>query len=960
MTGLNFSSRRKRRLSCDDGNNNEDDASKDATDPAEDLHGAQKTKTPNRKNLLHKPKKSREKVKTVSSRQESSISTLNGVKLEAKSKEGGKNGQATVKNKNKTGLSVLQSRDESIAKTENLKKKSSTQIQSKPKKSEKKNAKWKCKAGSEELNKSEEEPQEKCLNGMKKSSKVKSAASSASDGAQLQSNDVEEVKKSLSNNITKPGTKLNKVEIKKQNNTRSKNSKSNDVQSGSSFDGSKRSLVLGSKKQPNSLNKNSGNVANRKVEVFDHLFCELKKCPGHSKVTVSSAAELLLRLTADKLKSLLHASTSKKLQSGTVDDNLKKSSPAKAQSTVSLSRPKRQRTESEKSLSQSPEVSSRSFLSSPSKSASGQAEKVKLSQAAEALVSFRANPTILRQERAEVDLRLPIPAVKVTATKSLEKKSSSPSKEIGCTPLDRTADSSMHVLTTTNEPKASQSSVNAITTTSQSQATTQLSLSPAIHGTLQQTFGFPSIDTNLQQVATVQQNLMNLSQLTSQLNPVSAVPVPLNPKARVHGTEKSRLMNQTGMQNVQALFCQPTQPPNIQTSVAIQTPVTTLTACGSNQQLQPQQPLKGMEDVVSCVGSRSTTNMLWNIKPATPPVVYLTSPQSLSGVRARHIIPQNEGHRPLPFNTGMAKVHTAGIPKAPLNSVSTCGVMTLGKVTVVNQAASLPTTQAVNMTCQRPILPREQRLPSLFTSMQQGASQLPVTTISGQISHSFPPVCIGSMPVQFGGIHVTSALTSLSNVMTQAPISQSPSIEVPVMQTPVVTTGQITATTSPVNAKQAVKKFVHQRTKSAELRRSESLTNILLNEPVASPTVAEQPEVSIASTCSSQSDQAQVQPENKSTSITSEFNVQQAASALLSISSQDGLDTVDTSQPGGGEGEDSLDEHDDEVVFTSKGVFRVGDVDVDPKYNRIGIGRSYKHEFILHIFFTMFVQTFFN
>ena len=960
MTGLNFSSRRKRRLSCDDGNNNEDDASKDATDPAEDLHGAQKTKTPNRKNLLHKPKKSREKVKTVSSRQESSISTLNGVKLEAKSKEGGKNGQATVKNKNKTGLSVLQSRDESIAKTENLKKKSSTQIQSKPKKSEKKNAKWKCKAGSEELNKSEEEPQEKCLNGMKKSSKVKSAASSASDGAQLQSNDVEEVKKSLSNNITKPGTKLNKVEIKKQNNTRSKNSKSNDVQSGSSFDGSKRSLVLGSKKQPNSLNKNSGNVANRKVEVFDHLFCELKKCPGHSKVTVSSAAELLLRLTADKLKSLLHASTSKKLQSGTVDDNLKKSSPAKAQSTVSLSRPKRQRTESEKSLSQSPEVSSRSFLSSPSKSASGQAEKVKLSQAAEALVSFRANPTILRQERAEVDLRLPIPAVKVTATKKLEKKSSSPSKEIGCTPLDRTSESSMHILTTTNEPKASQSSLNAISTTSQSQATTQLSLSPAIHGTLQQTVGFPSIDTSLQQVATVQQNLMNLSQLTSQLNPVSAVPVPLTPKARVHGAEKSRLMNQTGMQNVQALFCQPTQPPNIQTSVAIQTPVTTLTAGGSNQQLQPQQPLKGMEDVVSCVGSRSTTNMLWNIKPATPPVVYLTSPQSLSGVRARHIIPQNEGHRPLPFNTGMAKVHTAGIPKAPLNSVSTCGVMTLGKVTVVNQAASLPTTQAVNMTCQRPILPREQRLPSLFTSMQQGASQLPVTTISGQISHSFPPVCIGSMPVPFGGIHVTSALTSLSNVMTQAPISQYPPIEVPVMQTPVVTTGQITATTSPVNAKQAVKKFVHQRTKSAELRRSESLTNILLNEPVASPTVAEQPEVSIASTCSSQSDQAQVQPENKSTSITSEFNVQQAASALLSISSQDGLDTVDTSHPGGGEGEDSLDEHDDEVVFTSKGVFRVGDVDVDPKYNRIGIGRSYKHEFILHIFFTMFVQTFFN
>lgn len=943
MTCHNLSSRRKRRLSSDDDNNNDKNANKDATDPAEDLHGTQKSKIPNRKTLLHKPKKSREKVKTVSSKQQSSSSTLNGVKLEAKSKESGKKGQATVKKKSKSGLSVLQSRGESTAKTENLKKKSSTQIQSKPKKLEKKNAKWKCKGNNEELNQSEEEPQEKCLNGMKKSSKVKSAASSASDGAQLQNNNVvKEVKKSISNNITKLGTKLNKVEIKKQNKTRSKNSKSNDIQSESSCDGSQKSLVLGSKKQPNSLNKNSGNVMNRKVEVFDHLFCELKKCPGHSKVTVSTAAELLLRLTADKLKSLLHASTFKKLQSGAFDDNLMKSSPAKAQCTVSLSKPKRQRTGSGKSLSQSSEISSGSFLSSPNKSASGQAEKVKLSQAAEALVSFRANPTILRQEKAEVDHRLPIPGVKVTATKNLEKKSSSPSKEIGCSYLDRIAESSVHVLTTTNEQKASQSSLNAISTTSQSQATTQLSLSPAIQGTLQQTVGFPSIDTTLQQVATVQQNLMNLSQLTSQLNPVSAVPVPLNPKARVHGSEKSQPMNLTGMQNVRALLCQPTQPPTIQTSVAIQTPVNTLTGCGSNQQWQPQQPLKGMEDVVSCVGSRSTTNMLWNIKPATPPVVYLTSPQSLSGVRARNFIPQNEGHRPVPFTTGMAKVHSTGIPKAPLNSTSTCGVMTLGKVTVVNQAASLPTTQAVNMTCQRPILPREQRLPSLFTSMPQGASQLPVTTISGQISHSFPPVCIGNMPVQFGGIHVTSALTSLSNVMTHAPISQSTPIQVPIMQTPVVTTGQITATTSPVNAKQAVKKFVHQRTKSAELRRSESLTSVLSNEPVASPIVAEQPKVSIASTCSSQSDQVQVLPENKSlASITSEFNVQQAASALLSISSQDGLDTADTSQPVGGEGEDSLDEHDDEVVFTSKGVFRVGDVDVDPKYNRIGIGRSF-------------------
>ena len=86
--------------------------------------------------------------------------------------------------------------------------------------------------------------------------------------------------------------------------------------------------------------------------------------------------------------------------------------------------------------------------------------------------------------------------------------------------------------------------------------------------------------------------------------------------------------------------------------------------------------------------------------------------------------------------------------------------------------------------------------------------------------------------------------------------------------------------------------------------------------------------------------------------------MQQAASALLSISSQDGLDTVDTSQPGGGEGEDSLDEHDDEVVFTSKGVFRVGDVDVDPKYNRIGIGRSFTWVHSTHFLYNVCADIF--
>lgn len=42
----------------------------------------------------------------------------------------------------------------------------------------------------------------------------------------------------------------------------------------------------------------------RKIEVFDHLFSELKKCPGFRKITVSSGAEILLKLTMEKLKGI--------------------------------------------------------------------------------------------------------------------------------------------------------------------------------------------------------------------------------------------------------------------------------------------------------------------------------------------------------------------------------------------------------------------------------------------------------------------------------------------------------------------------------------------------------------------------------------------------------------------------------------------------------------------------------
>ena len=64
------------------------------------------------------------------------------------------------------------------------------------------------------------------------------------------------------------------------------------------------------------------------------------------------------------------------------------------------------------------------------------------------------------------------------------------------------------------------------------------------------------------------------------------------------------------------------------------------------------------------------------------------------------------------------------------------------------------------------------------------------------------------------------------------------------------------------------------------------------------------------------------------------FNLEQTASALLSIGKTESAEGNTTSQ-----GDDSQDGQDEKVVFTSKGMFRVGDVEVDRQYNRIGRGR---------------------
>ena len=964
--------RRKRKLASDVDVNNSKDVREGAVSPAESVDENQ-----NSQKRSEKPKKNGTKRKTASSKQQSTNSALNDEEPEENNKQRSKVAKAASKKKSRTGVSTPSKKDKSLEgknlnqNKDGLKKMASTQIQSKSKKVNKRNAKQELKNGVGVVDKDEIELKETALNSKKKNDEPKTLKSSRNNGTQKQSNREDEingvVERGRLSDVKKPSAKVKKVENYKHIKTRGKTGKASKVLTGSSSELSKEKEIIPveNNKHPKAFSS-GGSLAKLKIEAFDHLFCELKRCPGFSKLTVSSAADFLLKLTADKLKSLLPGPSPKHSKIGTdkqPGNNLPLTS-AKAKTTSTSSEPKRRRTESEKSSSQSSESNSVSCLASPGKVTSGKAEEAKLSQAAEALVSFRANPTILRQEKSEANIPLAQSHDKDNANSNMEKVSeasqSSSSKAI-CTPVVEE-----QIVSTTNEvggqlPQAFDSwYVNA---PSQSHVVSQLQSSFLTQGALHVPVRFPaSIEANLQHVTTMQQNLMNLSQLTSQLNSQPTVPSPVGPRVSVPNSENlstsvlsSRMTSPAGVQNIRALLCRPTQPQNIQTSMAMQTPVPSLPVSGNNQQLRPQQPLKGMQDVVSCVGSRSATNLLWNIKPATTPVVYLTSPQTLSGVRARNLIPQSEGHGALPLAAGVAKVQSVGIPKTSTLSSSSSSVLTLGKVTLVSQAAPLSSSHAVTMTGQRPILPREQRMPSLFSSAPPNALQRPVTTVVGSITGSIPPVHVGSMPVQLSGLDVTSPLNTrqppITAMVTQAPVMQTPVMQAlvtqaSVSQPPVMQAAQLTAVSTtvvtPVSAKQAVKRFVRERTKSAELKRTSSLGNLLSNETVTSTTtVAEVPQFSVIPVSSTQAVQSLDQSEKQSTSNQTEFNLHQAASALLSISSQDGLDAADATQPGSGEGEDSLDEHDDEVVFTSKGVFRVGDVDVDPKYNRIGRGKSF-------------------
>lgn len=708
---------------------------------------------------------------------------------------------------------------------------------------------------------------------------------------------------------------------KKLNKSKGKSSKPKGISCGLSLELTREKEESHPKNQK-ILSSSSNAAEKRKIEVFDHLFYELKKCPGFRKITVSSGADILLKLTTEKLKGIL-PSFKKSKPKAYSEKMLPSSSSSKNETSCTLSESKRIRAEGEELLlAASDKSSTRCDLQDTA--VAGRGEEAE--EAAEALVSFRAG--------------IPIAAERDTCNSNSEMvlSSSQPVTEF-----------IRHTVASTKEAASQVFDSFCVNTSTQNKFVASVpQLTPWPQGMLQSSLRFSAnIEPNLTQGSSFQQE-----KVISHENLAPAFPSVLSPIATGTRTDSvpkpvmsSIMMNPLGAQNIQTLFCQPTQPSNIQTSLSAQMPVLPLGTSSTTPQLRPQQPLKGMEDVVSCVGSQTVNSLLWNIKPT--PVVYLTSPQMLSGVRARNLIPQSEGHVPLPFSGGIPKVQSVELTKTSLTSTSS-NVLTLGRVTTGNQTAPI---NNVNASGQRPILPRELRMPSLLPSLPQTASQVTVSTVVGPINHSSPPVQVGGTPIQFNSLGGTtshgtgqplgSAIVSQASMTpaTVMSITQGPVTQASFMQVGCTSTGQVPIVSStavtPVSAKQAVKKFVHERTKSAELKRTNSMNNVTTQGSVIPISGVEMPDASGTPAPVMQAGQP-LAPTQKMSNQSMEFNLQQAASALLSISTQDAMEMTTV----GADGEDSQDDHDDEAVLNSKGVFHVGDVDVDPKYNRIGRGKT--------------------
>lgn len=635
----------------------------------------------------------------------------------------------------------------------------------------------------------------------------------------------------------------------------------------------------------------SSQVMQLKISVFDNLYSKLKS--KNKDISIEEAAEMLTKISSDNLQMAFKSSQK--------PDKLGNNSSRQEKKVIS------------------------------------DTEEI-VSQAAEALVSFRAKSPISREDPSKIE--------KMNSTQSsLSSTAPSLNTQAGekVKPYVTSATSAVQALMQFQSSSSVPSTFPSVPTASSLPHNMLHGVLPTV--SLSQSFpqllqpNLSTSFTNLMPMVSSHATLPSFSQIAAHLRPPPTLP----------GMANTLTSNPSGMQHTlltpslssvpSPSLMLPNQPllqPQLQQPLPLTNPVTsskqslaavkniaptveaTVKKTTTQKQNPLQQPLKGMEEVVGNVGTNVPQPILWNLKS---PVVFLGSPQNLGGV------PRNLVASPSTSQSGTSLEQAGYRPVAPKP-------VTKSDTT---HAAAAPVSSVPNLLTLggRPILPRTQLQggddSKKLQSPQSGmsfVSQLP----SMNPSHPYQAAASTLQPLT----QVTSTspkkttLMSVnlpsSSIITNLPSSSNP-VGQPIntfMQQNFQDNSSVKCTSqSSVSAKQAVKKLVHERTKSAELKKEASGSanphpttklKAILPLPPKDPTTS-----TVTST------------ETKN----NEFNLEQAATALLSIGVPDGIETIGLKQ---GSSDPSKDDYEEDVVFTSKGTFRVGDVDVDPRYNRIGRG----------------------
>ena len=769
---------------------------------------------------------------------------------------------------------------------------------------------------------------------------------------------------------------------------------------------------------------NFDEVSRSKLEAFDHLFQELKKCPGYSKLTIANAVDMLTRIDNEQLKLIIKPKQSK--------NNKKKSSVSSSVTpklTEQFSPPvKKKRSTSTSSEENTARKGASASTSKDKVRKSGSTNKQKTvaaqkrqemneCQAAEALLNFKSKPAVSMSENTtgtsdtgnvscqkedvvetKTDKQsvltsslatessvigslcyttvLPVTSTSLAAETLLQIQTTAAQALLPSLPVTETTQSKMVQQTTcgvksvtahipssstpqmdtspieTSQDTAKSNKTDETTASITDQATKAMDSLAHIFDQNQWQFGgFPvqtvlSQNPNFSPITWAQTIPANIGQFSNVSTTLPSSICPLTPQAfsqlapqaftqmaphvfgQVMPQAKQQLLTPavqevlTGTASAQPAFLPTAGQIGLGLQQANQATPMTITEAQPNQQAAQQKsqlPLKSMEEIVGNVGQTGVPQPVgWSFQKSQTPVVYLASPQTLGGV-PRNIVPATQSTSSVPLGQeNMYKPVSAKI--------------TTGKPELVPAAARISGTQGGTLSQgqtglatvgKRPILPRE-----------QGATAvgLPET----RATHRLPPV--------------VPQVTNPIPASVQTPVSSS--TLVPAQQRVVaasMTSFQSTTTpTTTLSAKQAVKNLVRERTKSAELKRqdssgSTSSRSVDTTEPAEagqrSPSLSPlQPRRVSESACdvtsiASTVDLTALQSASYQGTRPNEFNLEQAASALLSIGKTESPEGNTTSQ-----GDDNQDGQDEKVVFTSKGMFRVGDVEVDPQYNRIGRG----------------------